>query len=207
MVVGLDLDGTLIDAERRQAGLALHLLEATGRRPVDPVAFWSLKREGHTTAGALEALGVPADDAGDIARRWRDQIEDPAWLLLDAVLPGVDTALAELRATARSVFVLTARRDAAAVTAQIDRLGLGFGPAEIDVVPPARAAAEKAAALERRKADALIGDTEVDAQAAAAAGVRFVGVTSGQRSGAALRRSGVTDVCDGLAAALAGLRG
>ncbi|MGZ4202488.1 MAG: HAD hydrolase-like protein, partial [Thermoleophilaceae bacterium] len=100
-------------------------------------------------------------------------------------------------------FVLTARRDAEAVAWEAERLGLGLG---LEVVDPADAAAGKAAVLRRRGAAAFIGDAETDAAAADAAGIPFVGVSSGQRSADFLRAAGVEAVVDDVGAAWAALR-
>lgn len=191
MQIALDLDGTIVDARRRQTALALACLESAGVAPIDAGQFWALKRDGRSTAGALSDLNVPADDVEEIARLWTAQIESPRWLSLDRMLPGAHEAIDTIRAHGHAPFILTARRDSAALLEQIASLALSFAVTEIEVVDPRDAVAQKAAVLGSRGAEAFVGDTESDARAAALAGVPFLAVSSGQRSSSALRRLGV----------------
>jgi len=194
MVIALDLDGTIVDARRRQVAVAMACLAELDVSTVEPAAFWALKRAGRTTEEALTALAVPAEAARRVAERWVAQIEDPRWLRVDQVVPGARAAITALRLSGSRPFILTARRDQAAASAQIESLDLGFGQDDITIVDPRDAAAAKAEALRRQQAMGFIGDTESDALAADLAGVRFVAVATGQRSAEALRRAGIADV-------------
>lgn len=197
-VLLLDLDGTLIDARRRQVELARALVPA-----LDADRFWSAKRGGATTRAALAAQGVA--DADAIANAWMEAIEEPRWLAVDAVLPHVAEALALLRARGVAPGVLTARRDAAAVTAQVAALGLDL-PAPL-VVDPRDAVAAKAAQLRASGSLGYVGDSEGDHAAATAADVPFAGVSSGQRDTAFLAARGIVPVFAGVYAAVASLLG
>lgn len=203
LVVALDLDGTLVDARERQVGLTVAILEELGLAAIDEDAFWERKRDGARTAEALVWLGVPADGAAEVQRLWIERVERREWLERDGVLDGAVDALASMRADGAEPFILTARRDAQAVAWQVERLGLGL---DLEVVDPADAAAAKAAVLGRRGAAGFIGDAESDAAAAHAAGIPFVGVSSGQRSADFLRAAGVELVADDVSAAWAALR-
>lgn len=203
LVVALDLDGTLVDARERQVGLTVAILEDLGLAAIDEDALWERKRDGARTAEALVWLGVPADGAAEVQRLWIERVERREWLERDGVLDGAVDALASMRADGAEPFILTARRDAQAVAWQVERLGLGL---DLEVVDPADAAAAKAAVLGRRGAAGFIGDAESDAAAAHAAGIPFVGVSSGQRSADFLRAAGVELVADDVSAAWAALR-
>jgi phosphoglycolate phosphatase-like HAD superfamily hydrolase len=189
--VALDLDGTLLDCRARQVAVAVHLAGS-----LDEDAFWAAKRGGATTAAALAAQGAP-----DVSAEWVEQIEDERWLALDLPLPGAEAALAELRRAGFDPVVLTARRHANRVAAQVERLGL----APPVVVAPAAASVEKAAALRQVGAAGLIGDTESDLEAARAAGVPYELVSTGQRDAAFLRRHGAAAVHDTLGQAVEAL--
>jgi phosphoglycolate phosphatase-like HAD superfamily hydrolase len=167
--------------------------------PLDEDTFWRLKRGGASTATALAALGIR--DADSAAAEWVSQIEDESWLALDRALPGAERAVAELRAAGWSPVVVTARRHPDRARAQVSRLGLEV--AEVAVVSPARAVAEKAAELDRLGAAALVGDSEADIAAARRAGVAFEVVASGQRDDRFLRRQGVERVHAGISDAVA----
>ncbi len=203
LVVALDLDGTLVDARERQVGLTVAIIGELGLAPIDEGAFWERKRAGARTAEALMSLGVPTDGAAEVQRLWIERVERREWLERDALLDGAVDAVAAMCTDGAEPFVLTARRDAEAVAWQIERLGLGL---DLEVVDPADAAAAKAAVLERRGTAGFIGDAESDAAAADAAGIPFVGVSSGQRSAGFLRAAGVEAVVDDLGAAWAALR-
>jgi len=187
--VALDLDGTLIDCRERQVAVARALVPA-----LDGDRFWAAKRDGATTRAALEALGVAVADAAAAASGWAAAIEDDEWLALDAPLPGAVEALAALRAAGRRLVVVTARRRGDAVGPQLERLGLRALVDAVEVVSPRDPARGKAPILRTHAAAALIGDTESDAAAAAAAGVRFLAVGTGQRSPRFLAARALTPV-------------
>lgn len=187
MTVALDLDGTLLDCRPRQVRLAAQLAGPG----FDGDAFWAAKRHGATTAAALESLGVEPGRAAAIAREWAAVIEDDGWLAVDPLLPGACPALAALAAAGRPAMILTARRRADAVRAQVVGLGLRV---PVEVVDPRDAVARKAAVLRERGAAAFVGDTESDARAAADAGVPFLAVGTGQRHPQWLRERGIAPV-------------
>lgn len=181
--LALDLDGTLVDAEPRQVEAMWALLDAEpGLVALHRDEFWSRKRGGSTTREALMGLGVRGATAEKLSERWVESVEDPRWLGLDRLLPGVAAALAGLREDGEWPVILTARRHAGRVREQVEGLGLLRWCAEVRVVSPTEAAAAKAAELRALGARGMVGDTESDARAAALAGIPFAAVTTGQRS-------------------------
>jgi phosphoglycolate phosphatase-like HAD superfamily hydrolase len=198
--VALDLDGTLVDCRARQVALAAALVPALEQK-----RFWAAKRSGASTFAALVACDVTSDEAETAARRWAERIEDDGWLVLDRPLAGAADALARLRRSGLRLLVLTARRRVVAVRAQLASLGFAAQVDATEIVDPADASAYKAVVLRRYDAVALIGDTESDARAAGAAGVRFLGVASGQRSRDFLAAHGVEPVYEGVLDAVAAL--
>jgi phosphoglycolate phosphatase-like HAD superfamily hydrolase len=191
---GLDLDGTLIEAEARQTGLAVSLASELNLPQLAPAEFWRLKREGASTRGALISLGWQVDDAARLAEDWAARIEFPEWLLFDKPLPGVVESLSLLRSSGFRPVVVTARRDRYALGAQLDRLALSEHIADVIVVDPMEAVRGKATALLRLDAVGYVGDTETDAQAAADGGVPFAAVSTGQRSETFLRSRGIDSI-------------
>lgn len=176
--LGLDLDGTLLDARPRQVGLAVACARQVGHT-LDADRFWAQKRRRQTTLAAYLACGLSEGQAADAARAWGEHIEDDVWLAQDPLLPRVDEALTLAESLAIPVKVLTARRRPDAVRAQLEHLGLLPRLAALHVVDPRRAELEKAELLVG--ADLFIGDTESDAEAARLAGVPFIAVSSGLR--------------------------
>jgi phosphoglycolate phosphatase-like HAD superfamily hydrolase len=183
--IAFDLDGTLLDCRARQVALAAALVPGLPEQP-----FWDAKREGATTREALEWVGVHAATAATVAVRWTAEIEDDCWLRNDRPLPRALAALRRLHMAGQRLTVITARRRPEAVVAQVATLGLGELLGSVEVVDPRDAASAKAAVLRSQAPAAFVGDTESDASAAQAAGVRFLAVASGQRSAGWLRANG-----------------
>ena len=179
MRLALDLDGTLITCEPRHSAVLQAALEAHRLR-ADLTRVWEMKRGGSSTEAALFAAGLSRVDARVVAGEWRRMIEEPGWLALDRVLPGVSETLEEMRRTSR-LTLLTARSRSEWLPQQLCRLNLARFFDSISVVSPKHAVEEKARRLKEDSVDAFFGDTESDLRAAALAGVTFCAVSSGQR--------------------------
>lgn len=176
-VIGIDLDGTVLDCRPRQEAVTLHLIPKARSHADD---LWALKRDGLSTRAALEKLNIaiPATFADD----WINLIEADDYLTLDQLLPDTQTALQHLAATA-DLHLITSRQRPRGVHTTLTRLTLTNYFARVIVVPPGtQAIADKAAHLRAAQAIAHCGDTEVDGQAASAADIPFWAVTSGQRN-------------------------
>lgn len=199
MNLGLDLDGTLIDCERRHCELMAASARALGHT-LDRRAFWSHKRQGAANLGALRSCGFGDDAAADMNSLWIHDVERLPWLLLDRPVEGTEQALIRLRARGMRLHVFTARRARSMVRLQIERLGWRDLFDEIVVVSPHDAAAQKAEALRRANCEHFIGDTESDAAAAKVAGITFTALSSGMRCAEYLTRHAVSDVAPSLAA-------
>jgi phosphoglycolate phosphatase len=180
-----DLDGTLISCRPRQIAA---LRAVSGLSGVDLSTIWEAKRAGHTTRDALREVGISTKKADEIARRWARVIETPYFLGYDRLLPGAIEALRVCRTWGLRTVILTARQSLRGVIIQSNALRLERLADEFVAVDPRDGVACKAAELQRLSACALIGDSEVDAKAAAAAAVPFIAVSSGQRSPDYLRR-------------------
>jgi phosphoglycolate phosphatase-like HAD superfamily hydrolase len=198
-----DLDGTLLSCRPRQ----MAALRAVSGLPLSELsAIWQLKRDGATTRDALVSVGTSAGFADEVARRWGNVIETPYFLAYDRLLPGAIEALQACRALGLKVVILTARKSGRYLLAQCHALGLHRSVDCLTSVDPRQAVAQKAQELQRLAPLGLVGDTEVDVHAAAAAGVPFFSVSSGQRSSDFLRRMlGLTPFEGVLPATLAAL--
>lgn len=203
-VLALDLDGTLIDARRRHTALASHLCNTLLRRELDVRRFWALKREGRSTNSALHACGFSIEDAHEVAQAWVGRVEEPEWLRLDEWLPGARSALMRARADGLLLRIVTARQDPDALHSQLIALKVTSRVDQIVVVSPSTASASKVEHI--AGSVAFIGDSETDAMAAKSAGIEFLAVTSGVRSGAFLRAHGATRICTSVNSALKSLK-
>ncbi len=190
MLLALDLDGTLIDARRRQVMVARYAVKELTARVVKDHPFWELKRAGASTEQALVKLGYAQRLAADVARLWKQEIESDRWLAHDRALPGVVEVLDGLRARGVAIVVLTARQRVDGAASSLEHAGLASLVDELVVVDPETAVSSKARSLAKRQPWAFIGDTASDGRAAEAAGVPFVAVSTGQCSHGQLYSSG-----------------
>lgn len=197
--LALDLDGTLLSCAPRHQALMRQLCRGDGVAPDFIDRYWAAKRDGASNLSALQALGHPAAAARSAA--WLQQIERWPWLGFDRPLPGVMEALSARR---HRVVVLTARRERFFLEQQLDRLGLAGWIDTLVVVPPSQAARAKAQELKALQPVAFVGDSESDAEAAAASGTPFLPLDCGMRSADFWRRQGTLPYPD-LRAALAAL--
>ncbi|WP_373121618.1 HAD family hydrolase [Mycobacterium marinum] len=182
-----DLDGTLVDSA---PAMMRGLNEMARRRGAPPVEVASVRRWVSLGGQAMlrGALGVQADPLGDLDE-FRDilrrQSADPADLY-----PGVPAMLAALKQDGYSIAICTNKREDIAVPYAA---GLGIA-ANFDAIVGGAPGRElkpdpqlARMALERLRANAheaiLVGDSEIDADTAIAAGLRFVLVTFGYPHG------------------------
>ena len=182
MLIGLDLDGTLLDSRLRHMVTLQRAAEALAvpLSEDDAQEFFQEKREGNSGIEALRRLGIPS--AENISLRWIEMIETEEMLALDRLYP--DTMDALMRQWARkSTFVLaTGRHDQAAARRQISRLGLQEFFCAMIFVDPLDRSQTKAAATRRYDLGAIVGDTEIDLRWAADLGVSFHASSYGFRS-------------------------
>jgi phosphoglycolate phosphatase len=182
-----DLDGTLVDSA---PAMTRGLNEMTRRRGSPPVEVASVRRWVSLGGEAMlrGALGAKADPLGDLDE-FRDilrrQTADPADLY-----PGVPAMLAALKQEGYRVAVCTNKREDIAVKYVAD-LGIA---ARLDAIvggaPGRRLKPDPlmcCMALEELGVDAheaiFVGDSEIDAETALAAGLPFILVTFGYPHG------------------------
>lgn len=206
MLIGLDLDGTVIDCRARQVAVASWAADQLRMDPLDEDRFWALKRSGSTTMEAFRLLGAAPHLARQASILWFDAIENPTWLILDELLAGAMDALIAFAAAGGSSVILTARRQAQSVLAQTTRLGLDSVVDDVIVVEPRHAAIKKSSVLQSIRAEAMVGDSESDAEAALLAALPFLLVSTGQRSREFLQDRGHSVVYGTLASALRSLQ-
>ena len=206
-----DFDGTLVDSA---PAMTRALNEMARRRGVPPVDVASVRRwvslGGEAMLrGALPAQADPASDLDEFRDILRGQTADPADLY-----PGVVGMLEALKQVGYRVGVCTNKREDIAV-----QYAVGLG---IDTFFDAIVGGESGRhlkpdpllaymALEQLGADAheaiFVGDSEIDAETALAAGLRFVLVTFGYPHGdvAAISADARLDDFDALPSLVGGM--
>lgn len=187
LVVGFDLDMTLVDSSRGIVECMQRVLAARGVTATDE-QLWPL-----IGAPLLDnlALFLPEDEVEDAADDYR------ADYLVRAVdvtvpLPGALELVRAIHDAGGSVLVVSAKHPTA-VRATLEHVGI-----TPDVVVGDLFAHDKSGPLREHGATAYVGDHAGDMQAAHTAGVTAVGVTSGPADAAALRTAGADLVVDEL---------
>jgi phosphoglycolate phosphatase-like HAD superfamily hydrolase len=199
--LAFDLDGTLISAESKQAGLLKAVCARYGIA-LDLRKIWPLKRNGLSNLRLLLDLGVENDLARQIARAWQQEIESPYWLMLDVPMVDAVATLLRVRAADYQSVIVTARNNRSLLQQQLVRTALLSHVDRVFCVPTNDSASAKADVLASLGPMALFGDTEVDHAAAQLAGVPFYAVSTGLRSGDFLRANGASTVSASLGAAV-----
>jgi phosphoglycolate phosphatase-like HAD superfamily hydrolase len=192
MLIGLDLDGTLIDSRLRHVAALLQAAEACSVLLSENEAqtHFRLKREGSSGIQALRQLGIPL--AENIIRRWVEIIESEEMVGLDRLYSDTLQAL-KLQRDRQDTFVLvTGRQNQALARRQIAKLGLEEFFCGIIVVDPRDCCQTKAAVTRPYDLSTIVGDTELDLQWAADLGSRFYASSYGFRSESYWHRRQVT---------------
>jgi phosphoglycolate phosphatase len=187
LVVGFDLDMTLVDSRPGIAATYRQLATLTGvALDVDLI----VSRLGPPLEQEL-AHWYPADEVPGVAARYRALYPDHA-IAPSPLLPGAAEAVAAVRAAGGRVVVITAKKTELA-DLHLRHLGL-----VVDGVRGWAWADGKADALRAAGAVVYVGDHVADMAAARAAGVCAVGVTTGPCDAAELEAAGADVVLDDL---------
>jgi phosphoglycolate phosphatase len=184
---GFDLDMTLIDSRRVILASFAAVSDATGV-PIDPVAV-----DGRLGIKLEDELAhwFPAGRVPAAVRLYREHYLRLAGPLTSA-LPGAREALAAVRAAGARAVVITAKHEVSA------RLSLDLAGLAPDGLVASVHGPQKATALAALGAAVYVGDTPADMAAAAAAGARAVGVTTGSFTERDLRAAGAQTVLESL---------
>ncbi len=203
--VGFDLDGTLIDSTDAIVASFFHAFHEKGHTPPSREAIIA------TISATLEDQFrlLAKLDVAEATRVYREHYlrTSPATTVL---LPGVVEALDQLASAGIRMGVATSKRRSSAEPLlqhlQIDRYFKAcIGPEDVARPKPHP---DPIHALMRQmniaQPDGLIyiGDTHFDAKAAQAAGVPFIGVTTGYATRAELEACGARTIVDSMAEAV-----
>jgi len=160
---------------------------------MDIETYWERKRRLVPGVQLFSESGARGD-GGELVRQWIELIEQDEYLAFDTAQPGVEAVLSRWVSSGCRLRLITLRRREGALNVQLRRLGLANLFDDITVCDPSLGHEGKAAGavLNVRPSEipgsAWIGDTEVDARAAAIVGCGSVFlVTCGIRTGDFLR--------------------
>jgi len=187
LVVGFDLDMTLVDSRE---GIVRCMQHTLGGRGVTVTAeqLWTL------VGAPLEsnlAVFLPDDQVQEAADDYR-----AAYLKIaiepTTALPGAHEVVQAIHERGGRVLVVSAK-NAHAVQVVLDHVGLAP-----DVVVGDRFAEQKAVTLQEQSATIYVGDHAGDMRAARTADILGVGVLTGPHDADTLRAAGADEVLDGL---------
>lgn len=107
----LDLDGCLFDTRGRQVGIYREYAEAVGDARIATIRLDHFRCWDH--ARTLRNVGLgdeeAADQASELFAFWKERFFDPAYLALDAVMPGAPRFVRALAAHGGRITYLTGR--------------------------------------------------------------------------------------------------
>jgi phosphoglycolate phosphatase-like HAD superfamily hydrolase len=199
----LDLDGPILECKMRHYACYLDLCRSRELRPLERDEYWELKRQRVKGATLFQRSGARGDGS-DLMRSWIDLVEQPGYLALDAVHPWVCDVLSSWVASGARLCLATLRSNVAGLHAELESLGLRRFFDRVVTSDSSAGGEGKAAAVARDRSDidprssVWIGDTEVDAVAAARLGVNVYLVTCGIRTEEYLRSLGTGEVVSDL---------
>ncbi|MHB1605924.1 MAG: HAD family hydrolase [Leptospirales bacterium] len=189
-LLAFDVDGTLITCRQRQLEVLRVALSALKiKRKIDLTEHWNHKQNGLSTRKALIEQGLSSPLSEAVGNVWERYIEEPSFLALDRIQPGVSEQLANLHMRCSGLIIISARKNASLLRHQLTYLGLMKYFRKVLVVSPRSSILEKGEILKELTPDLFVGDTETDAQAARMANIHFCAVTTGQRNADFLKTS------------------
>jgi len=187
LVVGFDLDMTLVDSRPGIAATLAALAAETGT-PID--ADVVVGRLGPPVEDEM-AHWFPTGEVAAVSDRYRELYADlgvPGTVLLD----GAAESVAAVRSAGGGVVVVTAKFESNAV-ACLDHVGLA-----VDAVCGWRYGPDKGVALAEHGAAVYVGDTPTDVTGARGVGIVAVGVATGPHPAGELRAAGADMVLGSL---------
>lgn len=196
MLIFLDLDGPILECSDRHYAVYAQVCSEAGLEPLPPQTYWEQKRQ------RVRVLHPP------LLAKWIERVEQPQYLKLDTIQPHAAAVLARWAARGDTLRLVTLRRHQEHLREQLEDLGLTRFFDRVIVCDPALGGKGKAdrAALgvppAELRASIWIGDTEVDAAAAAELGcAKLYLVSCGIRTEEYLRSLDVGEVVGDLAEA------
>lgn len=192
----LDLDGTLVDVQRRHYRAYADTLRELGVTPLTGRHYWTRRRRGARTYDLLS--GCRQSQRRRFVEAWLKLIESPEYLRLDTLIPGATAALGCL-AERYELVLITLRRDGDSLEEQLQRLGLTQLFSRVHWRKDCTGSSSKAQLIRRvspgvAAPSLVVGDSEADIEAARELGIQSVCVTTGVRNRSYLEAVGAHHV-------------
>jgi len=117
----LDLDGTILDVQRRLYTVYADIVAELGGTPVSLLVYWHYKRLG-MPENTIVRVSLVSDIRQYTIRR-REKIEDVTYLEYDCLLPAISSSLAKLQKN-NHIILTTMRSNRPNLLDQLQRLGI-----------------------------------------------------------------------------------
>lgn len=179
--IAFDLDGTLLDSRKRHSIVMSFVLKDFGLNinTDDLVLF---KAEKRNNLEWLISKGIQEDLAKQIQQKWIENIEQDVFLSDDILYPDSIDILKKLSVN-NDLYLITARNNVKKTYEQLKALKINQYFEEIKIVTSdKRSTNAKSDFLIENKIEILVGDTEVDYEAAKLAKIDFYYRFGGFRS-------------------------
>jgi len=197
MKIAFDFDGTLVSCKQKQMNCLRYALSLY-KIQVDLNHIWRLKQSGANTYDSLLNCGIDPIASKHVCLKWQASIEDPFWAKFDNLFGGVYDLLSGYYKQGIWLYLITARSRPEWVAPQLLRLGISEFFHKIQIVSPLSATKDKAEFLTEHEIEYYFGDSELDFWAAEKANVKFIGLSSGQRSKEFLVSKGIRHIFSNL---------
>lgn len=178
--IAFDLDGTLLDSRERHS-IVMDIVLRENNIHLDTKDLVKFKSEKRNNLDWLYANNIEKNIAEKINSEWITKIENEEYLLNDKLYPNVVEILKKLSKD-NLLYIITARKSSENVIQQIKNLGIHSYFEDIIVVTGKNVELQKANALRQKGIQIMIGDTEVDYEAAMLANCKFYASKEGFRS-------------------------
>lgn len=121
----LDLDGTLLDDERRHYAVYTDVLQDPEMRgvPIPSAEYWGLRKENKPIEEILKRSRLFPTKYQAYRDRFDAKLEAPEMLGLDSLKVGVENSLGKLY-TKTPIVLVTQRRDGEALESQLSSMGI-----------------------------------------------------------------------------------
>ncbi|MGO9139667.1 MAG: HAD family hydrolase [Syntrophales bacterium] len=185
-VLAFDLDGTILNVWDRYYRLYAESLNHQDQQPLTKSAYFRALRNGTPHYLLFDSCFQRAFYQGYLEYR-KERLEDPDFLKLDLLVPGMAEDLRFL-AQHFSLALVTARNECRHLEWQLKELNILDYFHEVHVCGLYSGAQGKAKILDKIGAVCFTGDTEIDIQAGQILSIQTIGVLWGLRNSKALGR-------------------
>jgi len=189
MNIFIDFDGTLVDIAPRHYRVYKKCVKELGGTPLDKEEYWKKKRANVSWDELLPLSGLGIDKKDAYLKLFIDRIESQEELGADELFKDSLRTLEQLRANGNKLYLLSLRRNAAALDWQIEYLGIRhlFEKILSGHSDTKEGTLLKKADIVRQTVDkpsevVIIGDTEADIAAAQQLGATSIALMSGIRN-------------------------